>query len=592
MGGMIETDADCLTVALHLAELGWHVFPVDYRGKRPLVKWGDDATTDTEQIVAWFAGRTRNIGIACGPSGLLVIDEDEYCALDDYANSIGEKVPDTYTVETSKGFHYYFRAPSGQVGNSEGALRSYGVNVRGNGGYVVGPGSTHEDGTRYRAHDETPLADCPRWLADALKRPGVDNTRDEFAIPERVWSVDSPIPSGQRHNELVSYAGRLRDKGLSYDEAVTLFRRRWEACAQPPDAPHEHSLETALGDLRDIYGRYPAGDGNGSDDKWWTEQAAKYVPLDWRKVWQETPDDIEWMVEPLIQRGQSVALFSTAKTGKSLLCLEVAAALASGREVLGNPARDPIPVLYVDLENTQQDIKDRLIDLDYGPDDLDNLNYLSFPNLPALDSERGGRDLLAVALAHHAELVIIDTVSRVIAGKENDADTFHALYRYAIVPLKAHSVSVLRLDHAGKDVTQGQRGSSAKESDVDAVWLLIAKTGDRLALKRKAERSPYGSPLVELVREPNPLRHRTVNDGGVPSIVTELVSQLNRLSVPLDAGRNVARMALADAGIKASNTALADAVKLRKLSLDLSGDRRPRRQPLRGRHDLSKTCPE
>ena len=87
--------ADTLAAAPWLAERSLHVFDLDHpelprcvgvrtrehdpatcteRGKHPCGAWSKQATTDREQITAMFVGTTRNIGIACGPSGLLVVD--------------------------------------------------------------------------------------------------------------------------------------------------------------------------------------------------------------------------------------------------------------------------------------------------------------------------------------------------------------------------------------------------------------------------------------------------------------------------------------------------------------------------------------
>lgn len=304
-------------------------------------------------------------------------------------------------------------------------------------------------------------------------------------------------------------------------------------------------------------------DGDESDGEWWREVAALHAPLDWFKVWEDTPDDVEWLVEPLIERGRSIVIYSPPKAGKSLLMQEIAPALATGRPVLGNPARAPMSVLYVDLENTTADIRDRLSAMGYGPGDLGNLRYFSFPSLPALDSERGGRELLALAIAYGAELVIIDTVSRVISGGENDADTFNALYRYALAPLKGRGVSVARLDHAGKDAERGQRGSSAKAADVDAVWLLVAKTDTALYLRRQESRTAHGADLISLRRLHDPLRHEVTTEIG-STAARDLAAELDRLGVDRKAGRQIARDALTEAGIRATTANLAEAVRIRK----------------------------
>ena len=298
-----------------------------------------------------------------------------------------------------------------------------------------------------------------------------------------------------------------------------------------------------------------------------------YPCVDWSQLWAKAGDPPEWLCEPLLLAGRAVALFSPAKAGKSLLCLEIAAALATGRPVLGNPARAPISVLYVDCENTEDDLRERLADLGYGPDsDLSRLHYLSFPTLPALDSARGGYHLQRVAEHHDARLVVIDTVSRVIDGEENDADTFRALYRHAVMPLKAAGRAVLRLDHTGKDLTRGQRGSSAKVDDVDAVWQLVARPGGAIDLKRTHSRNRHGAEWLTLTRLADPLRH-VLAVGALDADVAEVVALLDRLEVPVEWGRDKVKQVLTEAGERRGNDLLTTAIRERKRARNLSADR-------------------
>ena len=80
-------------------------------------------------------------------------------------------------------------------------------------------------------------------------------------------------------------------------------------------------------------------------------------------------------------------------------------------------------------------------------------------------------DLLAYATAERDDLVVIDTLSRVTEGPENDSDTYRNLYRHTWLPLKRAGIAAVRLDHTGHEGTRA-RGSSAKGDDVDVVWLL------------------------------------------------------------------------------------------------------------------------
>ena len=60
------------------------------------------------------------------------------------------------------------------------------------------------------------------------------------------------------------------------------------------------------------------------------------------------------------------------------------------------------------------------------------------------------------------------------------------MYRNTLAPLKQRGIAVLRLDHQGKDGSSGQRGSSAKDGDVDTIWRLKFQDGGFLAWNGKS----------------------------------------------------------------------------------------------------------
>jgi hypothetical protein len=205
-----------------------------------------------------------------------------------------------------------------------------------------------------------------------------------------------------------------------------------------------------------------------------------YAPsyIDWQDFWTKDHDTEDFICAPLLAKGRGHALFATAKTGKSLLALEMAAALACGRPFLDQPASDTgIPVMYCDFEMTEADLYERLVTFGYGPDDThmltQNLYYNLLPRVPTFDTPLGGATLVQEAVNLAVALVIVDTTTRAVGGEENAAETIRDAYRYAFMPLKEHGITTLRLDHAGKAGREGgQRGSSAKNDDVDIVWYL------------------------------------------------------------------------------------------------------------------------
>lgn len=245
-----------------------------------------------------------------------------------------------------------------------------------------------------------------------------------------------------------------------------------------------------------------------------TELVHKHLPvLDWHALWADDSEE-EWIIEPILPARRLVALYSAPKVGKSLLMLELAVATAQGSEALGTKIDRPRKVLYVDFENDPKgDIRERLQAMGYGPNDLANLYYLSFPTLSGLDSEMGAAELMAAVKAYECEVVMIDTVSRAITGDENENDTWLNFYRHTGLAMKQAGISMIRLDHAGKDESKGQRGGSAKEGDVDAVWRMTKVTDEMFQLECTHARMQVLEKIIVVERGTTPLRHHVKGDG-------------------------------------------------------------------------------
>ena len=186
--------------------------------------------------------------------------------------------------------------------------------------------------------------------------------------------------------------------------------------------------------------------------------------LDWDRAFGSTePEVIDWVVEGFIERRKLIAVYGDMKVGKSLLAQDVAAAVATGRPVLGLPPQRAETVLYLDFENDESLVTDRYRDkMGYTAAELrGRLWYASYPEMPMLDTPEGGRRACELAYWTRAGLIIVDTTSRVIGGSEISNDTFADLARYTLFPLKKAGHTTMRLDHEGKDPVQraarGQR---------------------------------------------------------------------------------------------------------------------------------------
>lgn len=296
---------------------------------------------------------------------------------------------------------------------------------------------------------------------------------------------------------------------------------------------------------------------------------ATYPALDWPALWTDTAGE-EWILKPLVSAGRLVGVYSVPKLGKSLLMLEIAVGISRGERTLGFDVPRPHRVLYVDFENDPKaDVRSRLQAMGYEPEDLANLVYLSFPSLASMDSAAGGRELLDVVRAYSAEVVVIDTVSRAVQGKENENDTWLSFYRHTGLSLKKAGVALIRLDHSGKDPSRGQRGGSAKSGDVDAVWHLKEVGAMTFSLQCEAARFPLSDEERKMIlrRRTEPRLHHEVLVSANPLSgmgMSEVAAWLDEQGFPNDLSVREAGKRFREAGNSASQDAIAKACQQRK----------------------------
>jgi hypothetical protein len=341
------------------------------------------------------------------------------------------------------------------------------------------------------------------------------------------------------------------------------------------------AAESLRGRARSIRTMQAAVDGHGADvsdhlDAGYkitdlvsldNELSRLYTPINWREAWDRTTDEVDWLFPPILEVGTVNALYGRPGVGKSLITLEMVL------EVVRAGHR----VLYLDDENRVEDTVERLKNFGAKADELDRLYLYNFAGLPPLDTPEGGRHLVAIVDKHEPALVVLDTTTRMVEGDENSSNTFLQLYRCTLVPLKNRRITVLRLDHPGKDDRLGQRGSSAKHGDVDTVWRLAAEEGDMLVLERTKSRSGHGEAFIHIRRIQKPLLHHdwtALDKMPVSAKVMEWAKNFDRWKVPLNAGRPRLReeLNMRDPDCGVSTTVLALVAKYRKTIYEYQED--------------------
>lgn len=189
-----------------------------------------DATVDSNLVSRWFGGVGLNIGIATGSrAGFFVLDRDDSAGGQESLRALIRQygpIPKTLEQKTGAGRHYFFRMPSDvDIKNSQRALGP-GLDIRGSGGYVVAPPSTHQSGATYEwesggVFDRTQIAEAPAWLLKLItERADRDNkiekefsntSRHSFSVPERISDGEG------RESFLLRYASHLRSKGMDQE---------------------------------------------------------------------------------------------------------------------------------------------------------------------------------------------------------------------------------------------------------------------------------------------------------------------------------------------------------------------------------------
>jgi Bifunctional DNA primase/polymerase, N-terminal/Primase C terminal 1 (PriCT-1) len=239
--------------ALQLAQRGLAVFPCQPHGKEPACDTGLlAATTDVDCINRWWREiPDLNIGIATGAaSGIFVldVDGDEGEASLRQLEQQHDALPSTVEAITGKGRHCYFRM-RGSIRNSAGQIGG-GLDIRGDGGYVIAPPSIHPSGRLYAwsvdAADD--FAGAPEWLHTLLTAV---NGNGKSGKPLEHWHrvLTQPICNGERNSTLASIAGKLLHAGLTdgfllYDLIMCVNIAR---CEQPLSPSEVETIVISVG---------------------------------------------------------------------------------------------------------------------------------------------------------------------------------------------------------------------------------------------------------------------------------------------------------------------------------------------------------
>lgn len=473
-----------LESALHLAALGFRIFPLIPNSKKPAIaRWRQRSTSDARQIAAWWtAAPERNIGI--DTAGCIAIDVDnkgvkrgsESLQL---LEMLWGDLPSTYRQRTpTGGLHIVYK---GDARNSASRIAA-GIDVRGTGGYLVGAGSTI-DGAPYEAVDPSPIVPAPKWIADQCEPPARDAAErapatelDEPGAINRALEYleqNAPLAIQGAAGDATAFAvaARVKDLGVSEPVALDLLLDHWNERCSPPWGPEELAVkvENAYRYGREAPGAAsPIADFEGVPLPPAAPQRA--AVLDWNDDTDvPEPDPV---IDGVFDQRSAVVIYGRANVGKSFVVQKMAHCVAAGLPFAGRDVERGA-VLYVATEG-HGGLRRRLKAMRkaLGGQGLPFRFMLVSGSLvrdKALrEAVRAEADALVAESGWPLRMLVVDTLSASAPGMDENAagDVSAALKALTSIAAGTDAATVI-IHHEGKNGANGPRGSSAFTGNVD-----------------------------------------------------------------------------------------------------------------------------
>jgi hypothetical protein len=424
-----------LELALSYAAKGWNVFPLRPAGKQPLAELAPqglkNATADADTIREWWAARPdANIGIRTGAeSGLVVLDVDKRHggmeSLADFRDAYDDFGPTLRVRTGGGGEHYYFAHDGSPIPNTAGRIGE-GIDSRGDGGYVVGPGSVSETGSTYEVIENRQIAPLPQSLKQAmLARPGKAPKPAAFA------SGVVNVAEGSRNVTLTSLAGKLRRDGWEQDEIEAALQMR-NAKFQPPlDTDEVARIAESIAGYAPVVRDTPT-----ETTEFNVYKLGEFLQL-------PDADASLQLLGPLLVRGARTTIGADSGHGKSTLVSHILKALVDGGEFLTWESDGGNRVLVVDAEMGAHSIKRQYREVGIVNEEL--VDLLTIPDGLALDtSDAQCAAFENILAAGGYDVVVLDPLFKLYADADSNderavvklmrkLDAWREQYKFALV---------------------------------------------------------------------------------------------------------------------------------------------------------------
>ena len=478
----MEQKNELLESALEYARNGMPVFPVHTPtdeggcscnnskcssvGKHPRIKNGHKSATTNERLIKFFWKKwpDANIGLVTGSkSEFFVLDVDDG---GEEELSKHPSLPESVESITGGGWrHVLFAIPKGKTIKNKVRFCK-GLDIRGEGGYIVAPPCLHKSGKRYEWKNEGipakgKLAECPDWIIDAI------NTNEK---KERIASIDygDRIPDGTRNDTLFHYACKLTHKGLAEKEIITLVTsRNKDQCDTPlDDAEIMRLIKSALTYGTDDITR-PKLDG-----------VLSKMILTFNEFENVDLPERQMLLSPWIQESDIILISSDPGVGKTWFSMEICSAIQSGRAAMAGlwNVENSVKSLYCEGESHWDDIKRMGKLTGLGDARILSKSYLEHHDVTPqlnLDTDEVRGLIYDYIIKNEIKFVVLDNLFSLWAGIDLDnATEWHEPNQW-LLKLRSKGVCIVLLHHTNK--AGKQIGTSSKLFNINTALVLKKK---------------------------------------------------------------------------------------------------------------------
>jgi hypothetical protein len=545
--GFEEYTSVAWTAAMRYLGMGWSIIPLRFSDKMPAIEWKQyqERQPTEDEVTGWFengvpngnGGLTKVFGLAIITgklSGLVVCDCDNQDAISYAITEAG--LFSMLNVSTTRGQHLYFKHPGGseKVQNKVGGQGRdwpdvHGLDLRGDGGYVVAPPSLKfksiEDGGGFQHQYKF---NCPddeienfalglpvwpgikakpvqqqvgEWSFDNLSLSAVKSYgADVWAqMGDRVAVLKRKLRDGDGRNAwLVRYIGECIASGMEEQQARVASEQFQIEFFEPPlpTVESETVLQSVLGtDKRNHPEKYAAKekyDGKNEVRKGRADAIRLIVPSNLGAL-RNMAQGKKYLIDPFVPPQSIIQVVGFNGHGKSYFLLNMLWAAARGHSYGSAHVDAKVRALYLDFEGSSSTISSRIEDCTSIHGEMDEGFAIWNANVaddPMCLNEADGIERLGKLISDTSpQLVVIDTVRQAWLGMDENSPHSWVKVNAIAMACRNSGMSVIIVHHRNKPTMQGhgrEAGSTAQLKDLDVQIIVTKVVLDLDQAKREA----------------------------------------------------------------------------------------------------------